>query len=56
LATISKDATGAETTITVTMGGEEFHCKGIIIDQLNWLEVFHYEKWSETVLPKFAED
>ena len=38
------------------MGGEEFHCKGIIVEQMNWLEVFHYEKWSETVLPKFIEN
>jgi len=38
------------------MGGEEFHCKGIIVEQMNWLEVFHYEKWSETVLPKFMEN
>jgi hypothetical protein len=27
------------------MGGEEFSCTGIIVEQLNYLEVFHYEKW-----------
>ncbi len=56
MATISKDAIGSETIITVSMGGEEFQCKGIIVEQMNWLEVFHYEKWSETVLPKFTEN
>lgn len=56
LATISKDAVGSETTINVTMGGEKFHCKGILIEEMNWLEVFHYEKWSETVLPHFTEN
>jgi DNA topoisomerase III len=32
LATISRDAVGSETIITVTMGGEGFHCKGIIVE------------------------
>ena len=56
LATISKDAIGSETSITANMSGEIFHCKGITVEQLNWLEVFNYEKWSETVLPKFFEN
>ena len=55
LATISKDAVGSETTIQAEMGGEDFSCQGIIVEQLNWLEVFTYEKWQDTVLPKFTE-
>ena len=55
LATISKDAVGSETTIKATMGGELFTCQGIIVEQLNWLEIFTFEKWSDTVLPKFTE-
>lgn len=55
LATISKDAVGSETTIKATMGGEFFTCQGIIVEQLNWLEIFTFEKWSDTVLPKFTE-
>jgi DNA topoisomerase-3 len=25
------------------------------VEQLNWLEVFTYEKWADSVLPKFYE-
>jgi DNA topoisomerase III len=45
LATVAKDAQGSETTIKVEMGGEQFSCYGILVEQLNWLEVFTYEKW-----------
>jgi len=51
LATISKDAVGSETKVTVALGGETFTAKGLIIEEMNWLEVFHYEKWSDTDLP-----
>ena len=54
MATLSLDAVGSETMINVVMGGEGFHCKGIIIEKRNWLEVFHFEKWQETVLPSFT--
>jgi len=55
LATISKDAVGSETTIKAEMGQEQFTCYGIIVEQLNWLEVFTYDKWQDTVLPQFTE-
>jgi hypothetical protein len=32
-----------------------FTCQGIIVEQLNWLEIFTFEKWSDTLLPKFTE-
>jgi DNA topoisomerase-3 len=51
LACISKDAVGAETKVDVSLGAELFTAKGLIIEEQNWLEVFHYEKWSDTVLP-----
>lgn len=37
------------------MGGEYFTCTGIIVEQMNWLEVFTFEKWSDCVLPTFTE-
>ena len=55
LATISKDAVGSETTIKAEMGGEVFSCYGLIVEQLNWLEIFTFEKWQDSVLPKFTE-
>ena len=51
LACISKDAVGSETKVDVALGGELFSVKGLIIEEYNWLEIFHYEKWSDTVLP-----
>lgn len=35
------------------MGGEKFHTRGLIIEQLNWLEVYPYESWSDSYLPPF---
>ncbi len=52
LASISKDAIGNETKVDVSLGAEIFTAKGLIIEEMNWLEVFHYEKWSDTVLPQ----
>lgn len=51
LACISKDAIGAETKVEVTIGGENFHTRGLIIEEYNWLDVFPYEKWSDSYLP-----
>lgn len=55
LATISKDAELAETQVKVAMGGELFHSKGVSIEKLNWLEVFHWDKQMENELPSFKE-
>jgi DNA topoisomerase-3 len=55
LASIAKDAQGSETTIRADMGGELFSCYGLIVEQQNWLEVFHFEKWQDSVLPAFHE-
>jgi DNA topoisomerase III len=51
LACVSKDAVGSETKVDVNLGGEQFTAKGLIIEEQNWLEVFHYDKWSDSVLP-----
>ena len=55
LATISKDAELAETSVKVEMGGEQFSTKGVAIEEPNWLEVFHWEKQQENELPNFNE-
>jgi len=55
LACISKDATGSETKVDVELGGEKFSTKGLIIEEQNWLEVFHYEKWSDSYLPQMKK-
>ena len=53
LACISKDAVGSETRIEALVGSEKFSAKGLIIEEMNWLEVFPYEKWSDSYLPPF---
>ena len=37
------------------MGGEQFHTKGVSVEQLNWLEVFPWEKQVENELPRFEQ-
>lgn len=53
LACVSKDAVGNETTITIDMNGEEFTTNGLIIHELNYLEVYIYFKWNAKEIPKF---
>jgi DNA topoisomerase-3 len=55
LACCSKDAKGFETVITAEMGYEVFTCKGLMITELNFLEVYPYQKWNESTLPLFQE-
>jgi len=51
LACVAKDAIGNETKIEVKIGLETFTARGLLISEYNWLEVYPYEKWSDTVLP-----
>ena len=37
------------------MGGEWFHAKGVSVEKLNWLEVFHWDKQQENELPNFQD-
>ncbi|PVG02713.1 prokaryotic type I DNA topoisomerase [Serendipita vermifera] len=55
LASCSKDAEGFQTTITVTVNGEEFSANGLLVLQRNYLEVFPYDNWTSHELPPFEE-
>jgi DNA topoisomerase-3 len=55
LACVSKDAVGDETKLEIEMGGETFSAKGIIVRELNYLEVYKYEKWAENDMPQLRE-
>ena len=47
LACCSRDAMGRETTLTVKIATEEFTAKGLMIEQKNWLEIYHpWDRWS----------
>ena len=53
LACCSEDAKGDETTVEVQVEQEFFTAKGLAIRELNYLEVYIYEKWAETSVPNF---
>jgi DNA topoisomerase-3 len=53
LACCSQDALGHETVVEVSMGPEIFKCTGLAIQALNFLEVYRYQKWSDTNIPNF---
>lgn len=46
LACVSKDATGSETTVNVTVADEQFTATGLCIYERNYLDVYIYEKWN----------
>lgn len=52
LACCSQDAKGFETVIHLNIAGEEFTCKGLVIHERNFLEVYPYWKWEAKVIPK----
>ncbi|KAJ4010472.1 DNA topoisomerase [Fusarium irregulare] len=56
LACCSDDAKGMATDVEVEFGEECFNAHGVIVLERNYLDVFVYEKWNNTVeLPKFTE-
>ncbi|KAA6369333.1 MAG: putative DNA topoisomerase 3-alpha [Streblomastix strix] len=48
LACCSKDALGAETTVIGQMGTETFICRGLMVLERNYLEIFTDEKWKSS--------
>jgi len=54
LACCSDDAKGSETIVKLELGGEEFSLTGLVIHELNYLEVYVYEKWSDKDIPSFV--
>ena len=54
LATLSKNATGDQTDVEVKIADEIFYCKGLIVKEKNWLEVFPHEKWNSAKIPAFT--
>jgi DNA topoisomerase-3 len=55
LACCSKDAVGDQTNVSVSIGNESFSATGLVIRQLNFLNVYKYEKWSGSILPPFVQ-
>ena len=53
LASVSLDAKGKETIIEIEIGEEIFTSKGLNIDDKGYLEIYPFEKWSNSYLPNF---
>lgn len=54
LACVSKDAVGLESQVALDINGEQFHTTGLIILELNYLEVYTYFKWNAKNIPQFS--
>ncbi|KAJ3278768.1 DNA topoisomerase 3-alpha, partial [Borealophlyctis nickersoniae] len=55
LACCSDAAKGQETTVTIDIAQETFTAKGLMILERNWLEVYPFEKWSDSYIPVFVQ-
>ena len=53
LASVSPDAKGRETIIEIEIGNEIFNSKGLLIDDMGYLEIYPFEKWSNSYIPEF---
>ncbi|KAJ3093186.1 DNA topoisomerase 3-alpha [Quaeritorhiza haematococci] len=53
LACVSEDAKGHETTVEFRIWQENFNCKGLMIIERNYLEVYPYEQWNANNIPLF---
>lgn len=55
LACCSEDAKGETTDVDLQYGDEEFHARGLVVLERNYLDVYVYDKWeSSQRLPRFS--
>ncbi|WWC86943.1 uncharacterized protein L201_001823 [Kwoniella dendrophila CBS 6074] len=55
LASCSKNAEGKTTTVEINIADEFFFTSGLVISRRNYLEVYPYDKWSDSALPDFQD-
>ncbi|KAJ1973331.1 DNA topoisomerase 3-alpha, partial [Dimargaris verticillata] len=53
LAVCWDDAKGHKTKVTIEIAREEFQTKGLMVLAPNYLEVYPYEKWTDSVIPVY---
>lgn len=46
---------GSETVIEFDISGEIFVAKGLIVEQLNYLQIYPYDRWVDKALPDFYQ-
>ena len=56
LGSVSPNATGKENLIQIEMGNEFFSTKGLEIIDKGYMEIYTFDKWSDSYLPKFNEN
>ena len=49
----SEDAKGQATDVEIEYGDEVFHSHGVVVLERNYLDVYPYENWTSTTLPRF---
>uniref|UniRef100_A0A7N0U0N6 DNA topoisomerase n=1 Tax=Kalanchoe fedtschenkoi TaxID=63787 RepID=A0A7N0U0N6_KALFE len=53
LACVSQPAVGAETTVEIDIAGEGFSASGRVILSKNYLDVYRFESWGGSLLPRY---
>ncbi|KAJ1977932.1 DNA topoisomerase 3-alpha [Dimargaris xerosporica] len=53
LAVCWDDAKGHKTEVTIEIAREEFQTKGLMVLAANYLEVYPYEKWTDSAIPVY---
>ncbi|EAS00239.2 DNA topoisomerase (macronuclear) [Tetrahymena thermophila SB210] len=51
LASCGKDAVGAKTEVEVKFNDESFNIDGLVVKEKNYLEIWTYEKWNDSIVP-----
>jgi DNA topoisomerase-3 len=55
LACVSPDAKGQETVANLEIAEEKFNSKGLIIEDIGYLEIYTYEKWMANYIPDLKQ-
>ncbi|KZV52643.1 DNA topoisomerase 3-alpha-like [Dorcoceras hygrometricum] len=54
LACVSKPAVGAETIVEIDIAGEKFSSSGRVILEKNYLDVYRFETWGDSMIPTYT--
>ncbi|XP_011011407.1 PREDICTED: DNA topoisomerase 3-alpha-like isoform X2 [Populus euphratica] len=55
LACVSQPAVGAETVVEIDIAGERFSASGRVILAKNYLDVYRFESWGDSMIPTYVQ-
>ena len=55
LACCSDDAHGLQTNVAIKIDDQGFHASGLQVTARNYLDVYTYDRWSDTIMPEFRQ-